>query len=282
MLERTLKGIFEQSFSNEIACEVIVVDNDKERSAEVTVNKFRAANCLPIIYEVEPVQNIALARNKTVLCAKGNIIAFIDDDEFASPDWLDKMYNCLKTSKKDGILGPVLPHFPSGTPAWLQKSGLCERSRYATGTIVSRGLRTGNILLNRYIFEKGEIWFDPELGLSGGSDGVFLTRQIARGRRFCWCNEGLVYETISEERWKAEYYLRRYFRIGILTGIIDRRLLKLWTVPLNMILMAGYAVLLPVISLGGRHYTMRLLTRIYYNSAYLLSFLSLVKRRPRD
>ena len=60
---------------------LIVVDNDASESARETVLQFRNMSPLEVRCFVEPEQNIALARNKALANAKGDFIAFIDDDE---------------------------------------------------------------------------------------------------------------------------------------------------------------------------------------------------------
>ena len=42
-------------------------------------------------YAVEPERNIALARNRALSLARGEKLAFIDDDEMASPFWLSTL-----------------------------------------------------------------------------------------------------------------------------------------------------------------------------------------------
>ena len=78
-------------------------------------------------------------------------------------------------------------------------------------------------MLRRQVVGNNETWFDPALGLTGGSDGRFLSGRVERGCLFVWCDEGVVFETVAEERWPAEFYLKRSFRIGALQGALYRR-----------------------------------------------------------
>ena len=283
MLARALDGVISQVTDSAFTLEVVIVDNDKMRSAQELVRKYQKSGKCKIIYDCEPEKNISLARNRTIRNASDNLIAFIDDDEFPAENWLYKMYLCLKEYNADGVLGPVLPHFPVGAPKWLEKSGLCERPRNATGSPTTiKDLRAGNILLQRYVFEKDERWFDPALGLTGGSDGQFLWRQIDRGRKFVWCDEALVFETVPEERWPAEFYLRKNLRIGALQGGLHRHLREINPVLLSFLLFLGYSALLPFSLFGGKHIWMSVLAKIYYNGACLLSFLNLTHAPRRQ
>jgi glycosyltransferase involved in cell wall biosynthesis len=276
MLARALDGVISQARNPAFSIEVVVVDNDKKRSAQELVSRYQENDKYKIIYDCEPEKSIALARNRTICRASGNLIAFIDDDEFPAEDWLPQMYLCLKKYDADGALGPVLPHFPAGAPKWLAKSGICERPRNVTGSPATiKDLRTGNVLLRRRLFEKDGRWFDPALGLTGGSDGQFLWRQLDRGRAFVWCDEAVVFETVGEERWPAEFYLKRSCRIGALQGGLYRRSREIRPVLVTAISFFGYSALLPFSVVGGEHIWMSLLTKIYYNGACLLAFMGL-------
>ena len=70
----------------------VVSDNDAARSAEPAVTAFASKSSLSVEYCVEPQQNIALARNRAVQQARGDLIAFIDDDETPSDLWLFRLF----------------------------------------------------------------------------------------------------------------------------------------------------------------------------------------------
>lgn len=276
MLARTLDGVISQIIDSAFTLEVVIVDNDIMRSAQELVHKYQENGKYKIVYDCEPEQSISLARNRTIRNASGNLIAFIDDDEFPLENWLVKMYMSVKEFNADGVLGPVLPHFPPGAPKWLKKSGLCERPRNTTGS-PARGidLRTGNVLFQRYVFKRDEKWFDPALGLTGGSDGMFMWNQIQRGRRFFWCDEAIVFETVTEEKWPAEFYLKRNFRIGASVGKHLRHSRMISVALIRFLLLLGYSVVLPFSLFTGKCRWMKTLTRVYYYAGCLLSFLNL-------
>ena len=283
MLARALDAIFSQATDSAFTFEVVIVDNDKMCSAKKIVKKYQDIGRYNVIYDCEPEQGIPLARNRTIRNAFGNFIATIDDDEFPTSDWLHKMYRCMTDYNADGVLGPVLPHFPPGTPEWLKKSGLCDRPRNCTGSpITGRDLRTGNVLFQRHVFEKNEMWFDPARGLTGGSDGEFLSRQIKRGRKFVWCDEAIVFETVPEERWPAAFYLKRNFRIGTITGEIIRRSRRVSTGIKTFVFLLAYSALLPFSMVAGKHIWIKVLTKLYYNAGCVLTFLKLSHVQQRQ
>jgi succinoglycan biosynthesis protein ExoM len=123
-----------------------IVDNDAMKTAEGVVEEIRRRSRVPMTYDVEPVQNIALARNRAVSASRGNFIAFMDDDENPCEDWLIRLHATCREYRADGALGPVKPYYTPDTPSWLRKSGLCERPSHLTGTILNGyQTRTGNV-----------------------------------------------------------------------------------------------------------------------------------------
>ena len=284
MLSQALDGVTSQQVTDPaFSFEVVVVDNDSQRSAEDTVRLFQLNNELNIIYDCEPEQNIALARNRAIRNVTGNFFAFIDDDEYPVKEWLARLYHTMKEYKSDGALGPVIPSFPPGAPKWLKNGRFCERKRLPTGSLIStRDMRTGNILFHRNIFENGDMWFDPDRGRTGGEDGDLLGRQLNCGRQFVWCDEAIVFETVPEERWHTAFHLRKSFRIGTLAGERYRRTRLIRPVPKTCVLLLGYSFLLPFSFLMRKHIWMKVLTKLSYNVGCLLSFLALTSVRQRQ
>lgn len=219
LLSEALAGVVRQITESAFTFEIVVVDNDHRRSAEKIVRLMQGSNATPIIYDCEPEQNIALARNRAIQSATGNLIAFIDDDEVPVETWLIRLYRTMSDCTADGVLGPVLPVFPPEAPQWLKKGNIFNRRRFPTGTgLTVRDTRTGNVLLSSSVLPGDSIWFDPAFGRTGGEDVDFFRRQMAQGRVFVWCNEAVVYETLPVERWQLSFHMKKFFRIGALNG----------------------------------------------------------------
>lgn len=254
---------------------IVVVDNDAEQSASGTVRERSLSSAVDLIYAREDEPNISRARNKAVATARGEYIAFIDDDEVPESSWLLKLYEACETFSADGVLGPVLPHFAKPPPTWLAKSGLCARSTFPTGTRLNstKHLRTGNILLRRSLFDGLESPFDPRLGRSGGEDADFLGRMLKVGRSFVWCQEAPVYETVPIERQTLNYHLRR----GLLRGVTeaDKEAPLSFGTAKSIFAVVLYAATLPVLFVLGYHLFARYLVRCCDHLGKLLAHLGL-------
>jgi len=218
LLRRLLDGVAAQK-ADGFTFNVVVVDNDRERSSEAVVRDFATTWSLAVTYDCEPEQNISLARNRAIRNATGNLVALIDDDESPSDTWLRELHRVLIGSDASGVLGPVVPELPQGAPAWLRRASFLHRDRHPTGTaITGRDARTGNLLVHRSVFTEDEQWFNPAFGRMGGEDSDFFSRQFRRGARYLWCDEAEVLELLPPERWTAWYHVKRMLVSGTITG----------------------------------------------------------------
>jgi GT2 family glycosyltransferase len=59
------------------------------------------------------------ARNSGVAAASGSVIAFLDDDAVASPDWLQLLANHYRVPEVAGVGGSAVPEWAGGRPAWF-------------------------------------------------------------------------------------------------------------------------------------------------------------------
>jgi succinoglycan biosynthesis protein ExoM len=260
LLANLLVSLQDQATDDLFTYSIVVVDNDCDQSAKATVLSFKEKTPLHIQYQVEPEQNIALARNKAVENAKGNFVALIDDDEFPVNNWLLKLFNACKEFHADGILGPVKPYFQTVPPKWIIKGKLWERETFKTGFILkdARYTRTGNVLLDISLFIESKP-FDPRFGKTCGEDADFFDRMIKRGKLFIWCDEAPVFELVPQERNTRTYLLKRAMMRGYGSSI-EGTLFSLDTLK-SFIAVVLYTTSLPFFLIIGQHIFMKYLIK---------------------
>jgi succinoglycan biosynthesis protein ExoM len=271
-LKRLLDELNRQETQNLFTFSIVVADNDHLHSAEETVSEFAAVASIPVKYCVQPQQNIALARNRAVENAVGDFVAFIDDDEFPTSNWLLTLFKACHQYEVDGVLGPVKPHFEEAPPAWVVKGRFYERPTYPTGLVIDgRKGRTGNVLLKKHLFIGCEQPFRPDF--LTGEDQDFFRRMIEKGHVFIWCNEAVAYEVVPPIRWKRAFMLRRALLMGQISSIEPT--FGAMRVAKSIIAVASYTIALPFLLLLGQHLFMYYLLRLFNHAGILLALLGL-------
>jgi glycosyltransferase involved in cell wall biosynthesis len=262
-----------------------IVDNDVNCSAAKTVEQFESSSKIPIRYQVEPRQNISLARNMAVATAKGDYFAFIDDDEFPTETWLTTLYVMIQQYQVAGVLGPVLPYFDKETPSWLIRSGICTRTSLPTGTFLTlKRTRTGNVLFDSRVFEGAISPFEPDKGRRGGEDVAFFRNMIEKGNQFVWCEEAPVYEIVGPKRWSRMYYFKRSVINGGNSGSMMREK-PFSSLPLllrSAISFPILLILLPFSLVIGQHVFMPYLCSASYHISRICSFMGLIVIKERN
>jgi succinoglycan biosynthesis protein ExoM len=272
LLQRLLDTLEVQK-STGFTFSVVVADNDEARSAERLVDDFARRKSLSVVYCSEPRRNIALVRNKALENAHGDFIAFIDDDEFPSEDWLGTLLKCCSTYSVDGALGPVRPHFDEAPPSWLVKGRFCERPEHPSGTNMEwTKCRTGNVLFRRSILPVDTAPFREEFG-TGGEDQDFFRRMSESGRRFVWCNEAVVYETVPPGRWTRSYMFKRALLRG--RNVLKHPTGRVRLVMVSLVATPIYSIILPATLLVGQHVFVKYAIRLCDHTGRLLAAIGL-------
>lgn len=268
LLERLLRELATQKTDGLFTFSIVVVDNDESRSAERVVATFEAGSGIPTTYCVEPRQNISLARNRSISCASGNYIAFIDDDEFPIDTWLLSLFKVCQQYNVDGVLGPVKRYFDTPPPKWLLRSNFYERPVHPTGLALDKELgRTGNVLLKKEVFDGQERPFNPEF--RGGGDKEFFRRMINTGCRFIWSAEAVVFEVVPPVRWKRSFMLKRALFRGALVPLHPT--FGWHQVVKSFFALVAYTLLLPIALILGQHRFMTLMVKLCDHLGLLLA-----------
>lgn len=96
-------------------CEIIVVIDYNphllKRAQEQLLDAVLVENRRP--------RGISGARNSGIEVAKGNIIAFLDDDAIAEPNWIEHLVVCYADPHIAGVGGKIEPFWRGARPSWL-------------------------------------------------------------------------------------------------------------------------------------------------------------------
>jgi len=210
-LANTLESIAKLILPDSVSLEVVVVDNDEKCSGQHIINQFDGNYPHYLVYKSEPKKNISSARNMCLSEAKGEWLAFIDDDEVADENWLIALLNTATTYDAQVVFGKVISTYPPNTPNWIIEGGFFDRKERVSGSIVSSGACNCTLVSQSVI--DGQL-FDLAYGLSGGEDADFFHRIYKKGFKLVTSQEAIVSEEVEVSRLNLAYLQKRHFRIG--------------------------------------------------------------------
>lgn len=214
-LERALRSIFAQTGVAGRLREIVVADNDPLGSARERVETLRAEAPCPLIYAHAPTPGVATARNVGLTATQAPLIAFLDDDEAASPGWLAALLDGLETTGVDVVFGPIAGRAPSAA-AWLVP--YMERFFGRQGPAQTQGIDApygcGNSLMRRATALPGPAPFSTDADQAGGEDDILFAALSERGGRFGWAADAWVDEFAPPHRATLRYTMARAFAYG--------------------------------------------------------------------
>ena len=214
-LADTIASIARQRLPPDVTVKLIIADNDDNPSAEPLVRRLAQTLGLDCLYVHAPARNIAVARNACLDAATAPLMAFIDDDEIATQEWLGSLLTSHRASMADVTFGPIRAVYPA-QPAWLQQADMhsIRPTISKSGEIITG--YTSNVMIDRA--RLGErltaCRFDPRLGRSGGEDTAFFHHLHGMGARLAFCPEALVTEIVTDNRANLIWLMKRAFRSG--------------------------------------------------------------------
>lgn len=214
-LHTAVRSALRQTGVDPRTLELIVVDNDAEPSAQAAVKALARNAPFAVSYVHEPAAGVANARNAGLAAARGEFIAFLDDDEEAPAGWLAALTQAQARFAADVVFGPVRARAPAGTEphrAYLERFFSREGPR-AAGPI-DHYYGCGDSLLRRAALIGGEQPFAVERNHTGGEDDLLFARMRAAGARFAWAPDAWVWEDPIPARLNLRYTLRRAFAYG--------------------------------------------------------------------
>lgn len=230
--------------------EVVLIDNDPAGSA---LEALRRLDDVRVKIVHEPRAGVANARNAGLRASSGSIIAFLDDDEIAPPNWLAELMRVQAAHRADVVFGPVktrLSTKPRDHDEYFEDF-FARDADHAEG-IIDIFYGCGCSLLRRAALPSAEP-FSIERNEIGGEDDLLFQSMEAAGARFAWAPHAFVWETPEPSRVTLNYTLRRAFSYGQGPGT------KAWTGPKRdvgkivywMAVGAGQAAVYGVVAAGS-------------------------------
>lgn len=232
VLREALESLARQTMPDEQDWEILVIDNNSKDDTPQVVEEFARRTSGRFRYLFEPLQGLSRARNTGIRNAKGDVIAFTDDDVIAEPDWLHRLTEHLSTGDWAGAGGKIVPPRAFVPPRWLQVGGTLDMGGALAlfdlgdnAQSLERAPYGANMAFAKTVFEKYGL-FREDLGRCGagllsGEDTEFGNRLIEAGERLRYQPASIVHHPVAEERLKKSYFRAWWFSFGR-TRVIER------------------------------------------------------------
>lgn len=199
---------------------VIVADNDDTPSGRENVERGFAAYGLDGVYIHAPARNISIARNACLDAATAPLVAFIDDDETARPDWLAELIASAETTGAAVVFGRVRAVYDKDAPSWMPVADLHSTPPPLRNGKISGGY-TCNVLMRRDVV--GALRFDPVFGKSGGEDTTFFAQLQNDGVPMAFADRAVVDDPVPQSRSSLAWLKTRSYRAGQTWGLVELR-----------------------------------------------------------
>lgn len=196
---------------------LVVVDNDDAPSAEAAVREAARRAGVAVDYRHAPGRNISIARNAALDAVATPLMAFLDDDELAAPDWLARLLAAADGAQ--AVFGPAVARYPAGSPDWAAALDF-HSNRMEAGDGPPRSGHTCNALLDVGFVRARGLRFREELGRTGGEDTVFFREVHRAGGVLRYAPDAVVYEDVDPARAALPWVWRRKYRSGQTHGLL--------------------------------------------------------------
>ena len=222
-LIETLESIMRMKVPKHIEWEVLVVDNNSNDDTKQEVEKLINRRSTNIKYLFEKKQGKAYALNQAVGKAKGDILAFTDDDALVESSWLIKIIKTFDELNPECVGGKVVPIWLSRRPGWLSDNLLNVLAMLDYGDTVyeikpncNKILYGVNYAFKKTFFNKHGL-FKTELCSrgAGNEDHDIFQRLQKSGGRAVYHPEILVYHKVFPERMTKYYFRKWHYLVGI-------------------------------------------------------------------
>lgn len=227
-LKRLLTSFRYAVIPDHLSCEFIVVDNNSDDATRVAFDELQKQYELRLRCVFEPKMGISHARNKGIKEARGEIIAFTDDDVIVDKYWIQNVGEAFREHTDVACIGgKILPSWEISKPKWLKPSlygylALLDHGDSA-GYVDASRIWGANFAVKSEMFTKYGL-FDSNLGRIQGKlysheEVEFLQRLLNGSERILYYPSSIVYHCVSADRISKRYFRKHSFDAGELNGI---------------------------------------------------------------
>jgi glycosyltransferase involved in cell wall biosynthesis len=188
-----------------------------------------------IIVENRRTRGLSGARNSGIAVAKGNIIAFLDDDAIAEPNWLEHLVEYYADPRIAGVGGKIEPLWRGARPSWFPDEFDWIQSCTYCGLFMNAGAAHNGGPVRNMIGANMSMRKDVLMSVTGfneavgkgatglllkdvGGDDAEVSMHVAQQypeAQFYYAPTALVWHSVPVQRASLSYFLRRSYIEGL-------------------------------------------------------------------
>jgi GT2 family glycosyltransferase len=206
---------------------ILVIDHNP-----ALLERARAALRGVTVIDNREERGLSGARNSGMAVATGDILAFMDEDAVAAPDWLAQLVSAYSDDQVLGVGGAILPQWEKARPRWFPEEFNwvvgCTYLGMPTSTAPIRNLIGCNMSFRRSVAEAMP-GFRSGIGRVGKrpvgceeTEYCIRASQLWPGRRFIYEPQARVLHHVPQERAHWGYFRARCYAEGLSKALIGR------------------------------------------------------------
>lgn len=200
---------------------ILVVDHNP-----TLLSRLVAAMPDVLVIENTSERGLSGGKNTGVATASGEIVAFLDDDAVADPEWLRYLVAAYDDPAVAGAGGLTVPKWQISRPRWFPEefdwTVGCTYVGMPTSPSPVRNLMGGNASFRRSVFAVAGI-FDTHIGRSGAkrplgceeTEFCIRLRQRMPESVLLFENRAVIHHLVPAERCRFTYFRSRCFAEGL-------------------------------------------------------------------
>jgi len=206
--------------------ELLVIDNNSQDRTVEICREFQQRFPEHFRFVTEHKVGKSYALNTAISEAKGDVLAFTDDDVLVATDYVQSIRTVFSSFPVDAAQGRVLLDCEAGWPKWLDDTyaSMADYRDYADEVIPLKGTLCGsNMIVRKALFDEVG-GFAPELG--PGGIGVFEDTEISlrmreKGHRLLYAPQILIRHQWPRDRLTKGFIRKRMFLHGRVNAFYD-------------------------------------------------------------
>jgi len=236
-LRSTLENFSGLTLPCDVDWELVVVDNNSKDNTPEVIRDFTRTARLCVRYIFEGRQGRSAALNAGIAAAKGEIVAFTDDDVILHPEWLLNLKLAFDKTDCAGVAGRVIPVWQHPRPDWLEMEDQQAIVHYELGD-EAKEIKDHYPLGANSAYRKDKFakygMFRLDLGVSGENRGVtcedteFASRLFRAGEKIMYVPSAIIYHPVDPARSSKAYFRKWYYNDG-------RSMIRAWPPPKSVV-----------------------------------------------